>query len=76
MDQRFDGFFDIEFVEAGLTHRKVSADRVTAGGIDLVVEELIHPLQHLLAIVERCILRSIDVHALLASARFTPRSRA
>jgi hypothetical protein len=76
MDQRLDGLLDIEPVEAGLAHGKVSADRVAGRGVDLVVQELIHPLEHMLAVVEGCIARSIDVQVLLASGRFTPRSRA
>ena len=57
MDHRLDRLLDVELVEAGLTHGEVVADRVAAGGVDLVVEELVHTLEYLLTVIERCVAR-------------------
>jgi hypothetical protein len=76
MDQRLDGLLDVELFEAGLAHGEVVADRVAGSFVDLVVQELVHALEYLLTVVERCMLGSFDVHVVLASARLMPRSRA
>ena len=72
-DHGLDRLLHVEAVQAGLALGEVLADRVAAGRVDLVVEELIHPLQRPLAVVVPSNVRA--GHELLPS-RTSPRSRA
>ena len=76
MHQRHHRLLDIEPFQTRLAHRQVVPDRVTGSSIEFVVEKFIDALEHMLAVVERRVVRTFDVHVLLASVRLTPLSRA
>ena len=76
MYQRLHRLLDIESLQTRLAHRQVVADRITRSSIEFVVEKFLDALEHMLAVVEGRVVRTFDVHVLLASVRVTPLSRA